>query len=74
MPYVIKDVYTNEYFTVGATTHSWYHPEIYRARIYTKKKFALKTIQNGGHHVIWPGNRILLVVPIRIIEIPIIKA
>lgn len=66
---VIKCEFSQWYFTASVTPHGWYHPDIGRARIYTKRRYALKTIKDAGHHVIWPGNRILVVTPVKIEEI-----
>ncbi len=67
---VIKCEFSQWYFCASASARwGWYHPDIGRARIYTKRRYALKTIRDRGHHVTYPGNRILIVVPVKIEEI-----
>ncbi len=44
----------------------WYGFSIGDARIYTTKAAALRTIARGDHHVAYPGNRRLTVLPITI--------
>ncbi len=68
--YVIKCQFSQWYFCASCSAaHGWYHPDIGRARIYTKRRYALKRINDNDHHVAYPGNRILVVVPIKIEEI-----
>lgn len=66
---VIKCEFSGWYFTKSITPQGWYHPDIGRARIFTKRRYALKTISDAGHHVIYPGDHILKIVNVKIEEI-----
>lgn len=70
MSWVIKDTYSKDYYAGSVTADGWYHPDINRARTYLTHKTAYITLTEGSHHVIWPGNRILEIVQIKIEEIP----
>ncbi len=69
MSYVIKDTYTSTYFVGSASRGGWFDYDIERARTYLKRVTALRVIQEAGHHVTWPGNRILEVVKVHIKEV-----
>lgn len=70
MTCAVKDLYTGHYYTGNATAHGYYHPQVDRARLYTRKVFANQAIALGGHHIEWPGNRNLVVVNIKVEETP----
>lgn len=69
MSWIIKDTYTKEYFICQPSTYGWFHPDIERARTYLTHKAASKVLAEGGHHITWPGNRILSIVKVRTEEV-----
>lgn len=68
MRYVIKDIDKNTYYQNHPTSNGWYSDNLYGAKIFLYKKGAEKTMNSNNHHVIYPGNRNLGVIPIKIIE------
>ena len=69
MAWVIKDLITNEYYRQRAGKTGWYSTDINDSRLYTSEESALKTIDQAGHHVIYPGNRHISVLEVKIVEI-----
>lgn len=69
MSYAIKDQHTGFYYTGKVTVYGYYHPVTDRARLFTTIKTAQQTIDAAQHHVIWPGGRHLVIVPIKVEEI-----
>lgn len=69
MTYVIKDLHTGHYYTNNVTPRGYYHPDIERARFYTKRVFAQNVMDANSHHVAWPGNRNIVSVPVKITEL-----
>lgn len=69
MPYVIKDMNTGEYYRNSVGSTGWYSDDINFSRIYSSEKQTNGTIDKSGHHVIYPGNRNLKVIEIKIVEL-----
>ena len=70
MAYAIKDMNTNKFYRQKVNIKSgWYSSNIDRSRLFTSIKQAQQTIDKGNHHVIYPGNRILRVVKVSIVEV-----
>lgn len=69
MAWIIKDTNTNEYYRQRAGRYGWYSLDINDSRLYTSAGAAQLTINQGGHHVVFPGNRMLSVAEVKIVEI-----
>lgn len=69
MAYAIKDLNTNEYYRQRLGSNSWYTFDINESRLYGNKQQAQRTIDNNDHHVSYPGNRNLMVIKIKLVEI-----
>lgn len=65
--YVIKDINTHNYYR-ESPHKGWYSPDVGSARLYVTESSALRTIEKDDHHVSFPGNRVLEVVPVTIQE------
>lgn len=68
MAWVIKDKTTDEYYRqrVG---NGWYSSDLEHARLYGSQKQAQQTINAAGHHVTYPGNRVLVTQEVRLFEV-----
>ena len=62
--FVIKDTDAGTYYRKSCGPEGWYGPEIGHARVYQSRAAAQRTIDAGGHHVTYPGNRALEIVPL----------
>ena len=69
MAWVIKDTSTDEYYRQRAGRRGWYSDDINDSRLYTSAVQAQQIIDQGGHHVAWPGTRILVAKEVKITEI-----
>jgi len=69
LAWVIKDLRTDEYYRQRAGKSGWYSVDINDSRLYSSLDQAQKTIDQGGHHVTYPGARDLVVLEVKIVEI-----
>jgi len=69
MAYAIKDLNTDEYYRQRLGSKGWYSFDINESRLYGNKKQAQRTIDNNDHHVSYPGNRNLIIVEIKLVEV-----
>lgn len=64
--FVIRDKKSKEYYRQWCGPQGWYSPELDYARIYSLRAKAQQTIDQGNHHVTYPGNRDLEIVPVEL--------
>lgn len=69
MAYVIKDSNTKEYYGKRPSKTGWYSSNLEESRLYASIKAAQKTISDGEHHVSYPGNRTLVIVEVKLVEV-----
>jgi hypothetical protein len=65
--FAIKDTKSGLFYQQKPRTAGWYD-SLHGARFYIERGRAERTIKGGDHHVAYPGNRDLLVVPVRLSE------
>lgn len=65
--FVIRDIVTEEFYRKSCGRTGWYGPDLGHARVYQSEAAAHRVIEVGNHHVTYPGNRSLEVVPLAMI-------
>ena len=68
MAFVIKDISRNEYFRQRCS-NSWYSADINHARLYSNERMAKQTINTNQHHVSYPGDRVLEIKEVHLVEV-----
>jgi len=69
MAFVIKDVSRNEYYRQRAGSNSWYSKDINHSRLFVNERVAQQTIDMNGHHVSYPGDRVLEIKEVHLVEV-----
>ncbi len=63
--FAIRDRHSGDFYQSAAGKTGWYG-ELGTARLFKTEDGAASTIAKGGHHVSYPGNRLLHVVEVKL--------